>query len=489
MILMDLVIQVSQFVLSISILVILHELGHYLPAKWFKTRAEKFYLFFDPWFSLFAMKKINGKWKYKFFFKNLADTEIIEVDGKKKEVPINVENLPDDDWRKHRDSTQWGIGWLPFGGYVKIAGMIDESMDTEQMKKPAESWEFRSKPAWQRLIIMLGGVTVNFFLAWLIFSALSFFNGESYYDNTKIEDGIAVNTAGEKMGLKSGDRIISIDGKEIKSFNSLGVEILFADKVNVLRDGKEIVLDINKEGVGEVLKTGAGSYLSVRTPTIVDSVLEGKPAKLAGLEKGDKIVGINGQPTLFFDEVTKTLELNKNKKVSIEFIRNNEYKNVEVVTDKYGKLGFMPDITPMENILEQAKVTQEIGFFASIPRGFERTIESLTQQVKQFKILFNKQTEGYKQVSGPIGIVKMMPTEFNWTAFWSFTAMFSVWLAFLNLLPIPGLDGGHVVFTLWEMITGKPTSEKVLEYAQMIGVIFLLGLMILIFGNDVYKLF
>lgn len=486
---MDLVIQVSQFILSISILVILHELGHYLPAKWFKTRAEKFYLFFDPWFSLFAMKKINGKWKYKFFFKNLADTEIVEVDGKKKEVPINVENLPDDDWRRHRHSTQWGIGWLPFGGYVKIAGMIDESMDTEQMKKPAEPWEFRSKPAWQRLIIMLGGVTVNFFLAWLIFSALSFFNGESYYDNTKIEDGIAVNTAGEKMGLKSGDRIISIDGKEIKSFNSLGVEILFADKVNVLRDGKEIVLDINKEGVGEVLKTGAGSYLSVRTPTIVDSVLEGKPAKLAGLEKGDKIVGINGQPTLFFDEVTKTLELNKNKKVSIEFIRNNEHKNVEVVTDEYGKLGFMPDITPMENILEQAKVTQEIGFFASIPRGFERTIESLTQQVKQFKILFNKQTEGYKQVSGPIGIVKMMPTEFNWTVFWSFTAMFSVWLAFLNLLPIPGLDGGHVVFTLWEMITGKPASEKVLEYAQMIGVIFLLGLMILIFGNDVYKLF
>ena len=162
---------------------------------------------------------------------------------------------------------------------------------------------------------------------------------------------------------------------------------------------------------------------------------------------------------------------------------------MEVVTDEYGKLGFMPDITPMKNILEQAKVTQEIGFFASIPRGFERTIESLTQQVKQFKILFNKQTEGYKQVSGPIGIVKMMPTEFNWTVFWSFTAMFSVWLAFLNLLPIPGLDGGHVVFTLWEMITGKPASEKVLEYAQMIGVIFLLGLMILIFGNDVYKLF
>lgn len=441
---MDLAIQIFQFVLSISILVVLHELGHFLPAKWFKTKVEKFYLFFDPWFSM-AKKKIG--------------------------------------------ETEYGIGWLPLGGYVKIAGMIDESMDTEQMKKPAEPWEFRSKPAWQRLIIMLGGVTVNFFLAWLIFSALSFFNGETYYDNAKIEGGIAVNSAGEKMGLKSGDKIISIDGKEMPSFRASVTEMLFADEVTVLRDGKEFTFEVNKEGVGEVLKSGATNYLSVRTPTVIDSVLDRTPAKLAGLQKGDKIVGVNDQAVPYFDELTKILEQNKSKKVNIEFVRNNKTQKIEVTLDKDGKLGFLPNREHMVAILEKAQVTQEFGFFASIPRGLERTVESLTTQVKQFKIMFNKQTEGYKQVSGPIGIVKMMPTEIDWEVFWSFTAMFSVWLAFLNLLPIPGLDGGHVVFTLWEMITGKPASQKVLEYAQMAGVIFLLGLMILIFGHDIYKLF
>lgn len=440
---MDLAIQIFQFILSISILVILHELGHFLPAKWFKTKVEKFYLFFDPWFSV-AKKKIG--------------------------------------------ETEYGIGWLPLGGYVKIAGMIDESMDTEQMKKPAEPWEFRSKPAWQRLIIMLGGVTVNFFLAWLIFSALSFFNGETYYDMRKIENGIAVNVAGEKMGLKTGDKILKIDGKDVFSFNTVRTEMLFADQVTVLREGKELTFNINKEGVGEVLKSGAANYISVRHSTIVDSVI-GKGAKDAKLMKGDKIVGINDKPVLFYDELGRMLEANKDKKINIEYIRNGQSHKVETFVDKEGKLGFMNSLLPVEEVLNKAEVKKEYGFFAAIPRGFERTIESLTQQVKQFKIMFNKQTEGYKQVSGPIGIVKMMPTEFNWVAFWSFTAMFSVWLAFLNLLPIPGLDGGHVVFTLWEMITGKPASQKVLEYAQMAGVIFLLGLMLLIFGHDIYKLF
>lgn len=441
---MDLAVQIFQFVLSISILVVLHELGHFLPAKWFKTRIEKFYLFFDPWFSV--VKKKVGE-------------------------------------------TEYGIGWLPLGGYVKIAGMIDESMDTKQMNKPVEPWEFRSKPAWQRLVIMLGGVAVNFFLAWLIFSALSFFRGETYYANSKIEGGIAVNSAGEKMGLKSGDKIISIDGKEVFSFRASAMEMLFADEVTVLRDGQEFTFEVNKEGVGEVLKSGAVNYLGVRTPTVIDSVLDGSPARLAGLQKGDKIIGINGQTVSYFDELGKVLEQSKNKKVDIEFIRNNESQKVNAVLDKNGKLGFTMDGTYVMNVLEKAKVTQEFGLFASIPKGLERTVESLTQQVKQFKIMFNKQTEGYRQVSGPIGIVKMMPTEFDWVAFWSFTAMFSVWLAFLNLLPIPGLDGGHVVFTLWEMITGNPASQKVLEYSQTAGIIFLLGLMFLVFGHDIYKLF
>lgn len=439
---MELAIQIFQFVLSISILVVLHELGHFLPAKWFKTKVEKFYLFFDPWFSV--IKKKVGE-------------------------------------------TEYGIGWLPLGGYVKIAGMIDESMDTEQMKKTAELWEFRSKPAWQRLIIMLGGVTVNFFLAWLIFSALSFFNGESYYDNSKIENGIAVTSAGEKMGLKSGDKILKIDGKTASNFRMATTEMLFADQVTVLRDGKEVTFNVNKDGVGEVLKSGATSYLSVRFPAVVDSVIAKTGAAEANLQKGDKIIGFNNKPITYFDELSKELEQNKNKIVAIEYQRNGKNYTAKATVDKEGKLGFRTDTTYATDILEKAKITQEFGFFASIPRGFERTIESLTGQVKQFKIIFNKQAEGYKQVSGPIGIVKMMPTELDWVAFWNFTAMFSVWLAFLNLLPIPGLDGGHVVFTLWEMITGRPAPQKVLEYAQMAGVIFLLGLMILIFGNDIFK--
>ena len=222
---MELALKIFQFILSISILVFLHELGHYLPAKWFKTRAEKFFLFFDPWFSLFSMKKINGKWQYKFFSKNQPDTETIEIDGEKKEVSINTENLPDSDWRKHPESTKWGIGWLPMGGYVKIAGMVDESMDTEQLKKPAEPWEFRSKPAWQRLIIMLGGVTVNFFLAWFIYSCLSYFNGEMIFNPDK-NVTITYGESAKKMGFQDGDKILKVDGKEQKNLEKLSLDVL-----------------------------------------------------------------------------------------------------------------------------------------------------------------------------------------------------------------------------------------------------------------------
>ncbi|MBP7174176.1 MAG: RIP metalloprotease RseP [Cloacibacterium sp.] len=439
---MELATQIFQFILSISILVILHELGHFLPAKYFKTKVEKFYLFFDPWFSL-AKKKVG--------------------------------------------ETEYGIGWLPLGGYVKIAGMVDESMDTEQLKKPAQPWEFRSKPAWQRLIIMLGGVIVNFFLAWLIYSCLSFFNGETYHDNSKFEHGIAVSPEAEKMGLKSGDKILKIDGKPAERLETSLMNMLFSNNITVLRDGKEVTFDTQPEGVAEVLKTnGAKAYASVRFPVVIDSLIEGS-AKNAGLQKGDRIVGINGKTTLFFDEFASELNAYKNQNITVNYIRNNQPQKVDLVVSNEAKLGFMPDNNVIIKELSKARTTKEYSFIEAIPRGFTRTIDALVTQVKQFKIIFNSKTEGYKKVSGPIGIVKMMPTEFDWVTFWSFTAMFSVWLAFLNLLPIPGLDGGHVVFTLWEMITGKPVPQKVLENAQMIGVIFLMGLMVLIFGNDIYK--
>lgn len=439
---MELATQIFQFILSISILVILHEFGHFLPAKLFKCKVEKFYLFFDPWFSL-AKKKIG--------------------------------------------ETEYGIGWLPFGGYVKIAGMVDESMDTEQLKEPAKPWEFRSKPAWQRLIIMLGGIFVNLVLAWTIYTCLNLFVGEKYHDLTKFENGISVSDEGQKMGLRNGDKILTIDGKPAVRMENSMINILLADEVKVLRNGKETTFKPNEEGIGEILGAKTTKlYITNRFAPVVDSLIEG-PAKKAGILKGDKIVALNGQKINFFDELSNSLKENKSQPITIDVIRNNELKSFSLTTTKEGKIGFFPDFKVAESAFDKTVSNKKYNFFPAITRGFVRTVESLTMQIKQFKLLFSKKVKGYKSVGGPIAIVKMMPKEIDWVAFWSFTAMFSAWLAFLNILPIPGLDGGHALFTAWELITGKPVPQKVLENAQTIGVILLMGLMLLIFGSDIYK--
>lgn len=443
---MELAIKIFQFILSISILVILHELGHFLPAKYFKTKVEKFYLFFDPWFSL-AKKKIG--------------------------------------------ETEYGIGWLPFGGYVKIAGMVDESMDTEQLKQPAQPWEFRAKPAWQRLIIMLGGVTVNFFLAWIIYGCLSFFNGETSFDTAKVDAPMNYTSVAKGMGFQDGDKILKVDGKTQNNLDKLALDVLLSDEITVLRNGKEVTFPTNDDGKAMAFRDeNPKAFLTPRFPAVIDTIVNAKTAA-AGLKVGDQIVSVNQQKINYYDELTGEITKNAGKNINVEVLRAGTTQPLVLEVSKDGTIG-VSSYKQMTKFYE----TKHFSFGESIGRGFTRSIESLTYQVKQFKLIFNKKVQGYKKVGGPLAIIKNMPVDkardgsvsIDWTAFWSFTAMFSVWLAFLNLIPIPGLDGGHVIFTLYEMIVGKPVPQKILENAQMVGVIFLLGLMLLIFGSDIFKM-
>jgi regulator of sigma E protease len=342
---------------------------------------------------------------------------------------------------------------------------------------------------------MLGGVTVNFFLAWLIYSCLSLFNGETYTDLNKFTNGVEVTSAGKKMGFQNGDKIVSVDGKPAERLENTSINILLGDNVTVLRNGQEVTFPVNTEGVAEVLKQKeARLYLTPRIAMQIES-LATPASQASGLAKGDKVIAINGQKAAYYDEVGALLNQNKGKTVSIDVERNGTVQNIPAVSvDKNGKLGVQVNT---KDILKSITTNKKYSFGEAIPRGFERSIEALTMQVKQFKIMFNSKIQGYKNVGGPIAIIKNMPVDksadgsigINWPAFWSFTAMFSVWLAFLNLIPIPGLDGGHVIFTLYEMIVGKPVPQKVLENAQMVGVIFLLGLMLVIFGSDIFKIF
>ncbi len=433
---MVLAIQIAQFVLIISILVILHELGHFIPAKYFKTKVEKFYLFFDVKFSLFKKK--------------IGDTE-------------------------------YGIGWLPLGGYVKIAGMIDESMDTEQMKEEPKPWEFRSKPTWQRLIIMLGGVTVNFFLAWIIYSVLLFNNGDTYIPADSLKYGIAVDSIGERLGLRSGDQILAVDGKKAKKFTDAQLDVILGDNVTVKRKGEQLTIPISDEGKALIFSTQGKNFIGYRTKAVIGEVVQGSHGDKAGIKVGDEVVDIDGKKVQFWGDVIKGIRSSTGGTLNMDVIRNGRVENLQVALPKDSIVG----IRAFEQDLF---VTDNFSFMEAIPAGFNRTIKVLTGQIRQFKVIFNSKTGAYKQVKGPIGIVEMMSPTWDWTFFWSFMAMFSVWLAFLNILPIPALDGGHVMFLLYEMISGRKPSEKVLERGQIVGFVLLMGLMLVVFGNDIWNI-
>lgn len=432
---METLIQIAQFVLSISILVILHEYGHFLPARWFGIKVEKFFLFFDVKFALFK-KKIGD--------------------------------------------TVYGVGWLPLGGYVKIAGMIDESMDKEQMAKPPEPWEFRSKPAWQRLIVMVGGVTVNILLSWLIYSAMLVYYGDSYIPANKLRNGIEVNVEGEALGFQNGDQILEIDGKPVKRFDKwLRMNIVLGDDAKVLRNGEEISFDLDDLGKKEVLKNESGTpFISAATSSYVGYVDEGSVADKMGLEDESEILSINGTATKSWGDVLSGIKAAQGDSLQLTYMKEGRTHVVKGYLAENAALGIGSEIT-----------FDEYTVLEAIPAGWNTMTSTLVNQVRQFKLIFNRKTEGYKQVKGPIGIVEMMSPTWDWRRFWDFTAMFSVWLAFVNILPIPALDGGHVMFLLYEMISGKKPSEKTLERGQIIGFIIVMGLMVVIFGNDIWNLF
>ena len=443
---MEIVIKLSQFLLSLSLLIILHELGHFIPAKLFKTRVEKFYLFFDI--------------KYSLLKKKIGETE-------------------------------YGIGWLPLGGYVKISGMIDESMDKEQMALPPQPWEFRSKPAWQRIIIMLGGVTVNFILAFVIYIGMAFAYGDLYIKNDEIKDGIWVtNPVVEKAGIKTGDQIVSIDGKPIDRFvPSVSSDILMSKKVVVKRNGvvKEIDLPVNF--IGQILDENKKNVITLRMPFVVAGFQEGSPNKNL-LKTKDVLVSINGQTIKYIDQTTAFLDANKGKKVNAIVIRNEKETNVSIVINKEGKLGVELGALKEDNLekLGYYKFTQEnYSFFESIPVGIEKGKNQLLGYGGQLKKIFNPSTGAYKGVGGFAAIFNVFPNTWSWEAFWNITALLSIMLGVMNLLPIPALDGGHVMFLLYEIISGKKPSDKFMENAQMVGFVLLITLLLFANGNDIYK--
>lgn len=434
-------IQVAQILFILSVLVILHEFGHYITAKMFKVRVEKFYLFMDAGFSL-VKKKIG--------------------------------------------ETEWGIGWLPLGGYVKLSGMIDESMDTEQMNAPAEPWEFRSKPAWQRLIIMLGGIIVNVILAWLIFTIMYATVGQKYISTAKIqENGLAFGEVGHKAGFRNGDKILSVDGQFQPSFNRMTLDVLLGDKVEVERNGQKVDVILTDEMKGEIISKEGKEFVGPRfLGSVVDSVVPKSQAEIAGLKKGDKIKAVNGTFFNYYDEYKENISKHKNDSISLSILRGTEVLTLKAKVDKEGKLGFFNK--PLDK--SDYEVNNQLSFGQAVPAAVKESWALLVYNVKQFKLILRPKTEAYKHVQSPIGIARRLPDTWDWEFIWNFTALFSIGLAFMNLLPIPGLDGGHALFTIVEMITGKKLSDKAAGYVQTAGMIILLTLMALTFGKDIYQL-
>lgn len=432
---------VGQLILGLSILVILHELGHFIAARAFGIKVEKFYLFFDAW----------GVSLFKFTYKDV----------------------------------EYGIGWLPLGGYVKIAGMIDESMDTEQLAGPPQPWEFRSKPAWQRLIVMLGGIIVNVVLGILIFWVLTARMGETYIPVENAKHGIVPGIIGKKMGLQPGDKITAVNGKKIERFNELVSSKVLLDHsvLTVERAGKTLNITVPASIINDLSDYGIEEFISSlpRTTFMIDSVMAKSPAAEAGLKGGDSVLAVNNTPVVFYDEFRSQLQNNKGKAIDLTIKRNDSTLHLIANVAADGKLGVVQKF----DLPEQKTI--DYGFFGSLPVGAAKAWNTFADNAKGLGKVFKGDVKFSKAVGGPVAIANMFGSTVDWVHFWSLVGFLSMVLAFTNLLPIPALDGGHAVFLIIEMIKGKPLSDKFLERAQIVGFVLLITLMVFVFGNDIVK--
>lgn len=438
---MDVLLKIIQVILSLSLLVLVHEFGHYITARIFKIRVEKFYLFFPPAIFKFKPKK--------------SDTE-------------------------------FGIGCIPLGGFCKISGMIDESMDKEAMAKPPQPWEFRSRPAWQRIIVLAGGVLMNVVLAIVLYIAILFTWGEQYIKNEDVIYGIEASSLAQEIGFENGDRILALDGNPAPdNFNEIHMGMLRdqVSRVTVLRDGDTVDVDIDPEYMPAMLNTPG--MFGIRLPIAVGGLPDTSINAGADLRQGDRFLTADGRPVTWYQDLQAVLADNAGRTVELSLLRDSDTVNVPVKVSQNGKIEVL-----LQRDITDIHITQkEYGLLEAIPAGFMMTFTNIGHYIKELGLIFSPQTEAYKSVGSFITIGSIFPSSWNWQIFWNITALLSIMLAVMNLLPIPALDGGHILFTLYEMITGRKPSDRFMEVAQMIGMFLLLMIMILAFGNDLLRLF